>query len=168
MKEDGGHRRILPPPRRRASVLDVAVRWRVELLLLACAVGLWELIGSTALGLVALVLAIVVAAVPNARVLAARVERTVVIPHRVRSGLLQAGVVARDGRLPWIIWARPCGTAVLVHVWLRAGTTVGDVEDALPLIASACGSGDVRFASPALRPDRVIIAIGCPRWGRPR
>lgn len=119
-----------------------------------------------AVGIVALAVLIVAVVVPQVRTIARRIERTLVVPHRLRSALVQAGVTDRSGRLPWLVWARPLDEDVLVHVWLRSGITSGDLEAAIPLIKSACGAGDVQIASAELRPDRVLVRIVAPRWGR--
>lgn len=168
MSADGGFRRLIPPPRRRPTLFALVVRWRLELALVGGVVALFAAIGTMGVCIVALALVVVAVAVPQARIMARRVERTLVIPHRLRSALVQGGVTDRSGRVPWLVWARPLDEDVLVHVWLRSGVTFVDLEAAIPLIRSACGAVEVRIASPDLRPDRVLVRIVVPRWGRLR
>lgn len=143
------------------------LRWRAEILLGLIATELWRWLGLGGLGLVAVTMAVLVAFVPSVRRAAAGLVRTVVVPHRVRSGLVQAGVADRTGSLPWIVWARPLGEGVLIHIWLRSGTTVHDVKAALPVIEAACGAAKVEVVAPPLRPDRAVLAVHRPRWGWP-
>ena len=93
--------------------------------------------------------------------------RTIVTLHRVRAGLVQAGVGDRTGRPPWLPWARPIGAkGVVVGVWLRAGTTPGDLRAAAPVIAAACGATVVEVEQHG-RDDRVELHVVRPRWGWP-
>jgi hypothetical protein len=160
-------RRLLPlPPRRRPGPLAVAVRWRVELLLAGTVAAAWHEFGGTAAATAAVVLAVAVAAVPLVRRQARRLLQAVIAPHRVRSGLVQAGVADRAGRLPWVVGARPLGEdAVRVTLWLRSGTTARDVERALPVITVACAAVDVDLVHHAPRQDRVTRLVARPRWG---
>ena len=87
------------------------------------------------------------------------------VPHRVRAACVQAGVTSRQGRLPWIFWARPVGDAVLVSVGHRSGTTVGDLRDAAPVVRGACGAGHVDVVSSPARPDRAVVVVVRPRRG---
>lgn len=100
----------------------LVLRWRLELVLVGVVLAVWAAIGTMAVGIVALALVIVAVAVPQARTLARRIERTLVIPHRLRSALVQGGVADRSGRLPWLVWARPLDGDVLVYVWLRSAS----------------------------------------------
>src|SRR5262245_20672041 len=96
-------RRVLPPPRRKPSLGTIAVRWRLELLSTAAVVGWWLLLGWLPPAVVAGAVAVALAVNPSARRGAVRVLRAVVVPHRVRSGLVQSGVTDRAGRLPWLV-----------------------------------------------------------------
>lgn len=165
--DSGGMRRLLPPPRRRPSLLAVALRWRIELLLIGAIAGLWQLVGPAALGWAAV--AVIVAAVlvrPVRRALRGLLQATVAA-HRVRSGLVQAGVAGRSGRLPWIVASRPRGDAVLVSLWLPAGTAVDDLRAAIPVLATACGAAGVEVMQRSSRQDRAVLAVAQPRWGWP-
>src|SRR5690242_3930631 len=103
--EPGGDdffRRITPPPGRSRwpGLLTVLVRWRMEVLLGALVVGMWQLVGGIVVGLVALAVAVLAVAVPTVRHGLIGALLAVVVPHRVRAGLVQAGVGDRTGRPP--------------------------------------------------------------------
>ena len=51
-------------------------------------------------------------------------------------------------------------------VWLRAGTTPGDLRAAAPVIAAACGATVVKVEQHG-RDDRVELHVVRPRWGWP-
>lgn len=160
-------RRLLPlPPRRRPGPLAVAVRWRIELLLAGAVAAAWQEFGGTAVATAAVVLAVVVAVVPLLRSHARGLLQAVIVMHRVRSGLVQAGVADRSGRLPWVVAARPLGDdAVRVTLWLRSGTTARDVDRALPVITVACAAAHVELVHHTPRQDRVTLLVARPRWG---
>jgi hypothetical protein len=158
-------RRLLPPPRRRPGVVAVLVRWRWEILIAGLLVAGWQALGNAVTGLVLTALAVVIALVPAVRRVALAVVLTVVVPHRVRSGLVQAGVTDRSGRLPWLVHARPRGAGVLVTVWLRAGTTQQDLRRAAPVVAGACGAAHVEVVADPVRQDRAVLVVVRPRWG---
>jgi hypothetical protein len=143
----------------------VVVRWRVEILVVSLLVAGWQAVGSAVAGVVLTALAILVALVPAVRRAAGVAVRTLVVPHRVRSGLLQAGVTDRGGRLPWLVVARARGEAVLVTVWLRAGTTQADLQRAAAVIAGACGALHVEAVPDPVRQDRAVLVVVRPRWG---
>ena len=153
------------PPRRRPGPIAVAVRWRVELAIVAIVAAAWHFFGGTAVGITAPVLALLVTTVPALRRRFRGWLQAVVAMHRVRSGLVQAGVADRAGRLPWVVAARPLDDTVRVTRWLRSGTPVGDVERALPVITSACGATHVELVRHAPRQDRVALLVARPRWG---
>lgn len=167
---DDFFRRITPPPGRSRwpGLLSVLVRWRAELALLAATAGLWYSIGGIAVGIIALVVVGTAAAVPTVRHGLIGALQTLVVVHRVRAGLVQAGVGDRAGRPPWLPWARPTGAkGVVVSVWLRAGTTPGDLRAAAPVIAAACGAAAVEVEQHGDRDDRVVLHVVRPRWGWP-
>ena len=158
-------RRILPPPRRKPGIGTIAVRWRIELLL-GTAITLWAvLLGWLTIGVVAVAAGVALAVNPSARRGAVRVLQAVIVPHRVRSGLVQSGVTDRSGRLPWLVRAYSRGETVLVHVWLRAGTTPGDLRRARVVLRTACGAAEVDIHNHPTRHDRAVIIVFRPRWG---
>lgn len=89
------------------------------------------------------------------------------VPHRVRSGLVQSGVVDRGGRPPWIMWAHPDGDDVLLDLWLQAGATSEDLREAAPVIAAATGATRVDVGHRSARQDRAALVLQGPRWGWP-
>jgi hypothetical protein len=166
MTDDDIRRPFPLPPRRRPDPLAVAIRWRIELLVLLAVAGAWYTLGSTAVTAAVLVLGCLVAAVRPVRSLARGHLQSVIVMHRVRSGLVQGMVVARCGRLPWVVGAHPLGDdAVRVTLWLRSGTTARDVKRALPVITVACGAAHVELVHHAVRQDRVTLLVRRPRWG---
>jgi hypothetical protein len=158
-------RRVLPAPRRKPSLGTIVVRWRLELMLAAGVTGWWLLLGWLPLAIGAVALALMLAVNPSARRGVTRVLRAVVVPHRVRSGLLQSGVTDRSGRLPWLVRSYARGETVFVHVWLRSGTTIGDLRRARAVLRAACGAADVDVHNHPTRHDRAVIVIYRPRWG---
>lgn len=151
---------------RRPSLAAVALRWRVELAATAGLGTAWHYAGSAVVVIVLVVAVLVVATVPPARQVAARGWQLVVLPHRVRAGLAEVDAVDRHGRLPWVLWARSAGENVVrVEVKLRAGVTFEDVYLAIPNLAAACASPEVRVLLRPRRPDRVTILLVRPRWG---
>lgn len=170
MSGEGEYRRMLPPPgrARRPGLITVLVRWRGELLLCGLVVWLWQVAGGIAVGIVGVVVGLSAAFLPTVRHGLTGALRTLVTWHRVRVGIAQAGIYDRGGRLPWLPWARPIGAkGVTVGVWLRAGTTGGDLRGATEVIATACGATAVEVEQHGDRTDRVRLHVVRPRWGRP-
>ena len=164
---DGELRRLLPPTRKRPGILAVLVRWRGELLLAGLLAGLWSLVGGQAVGWIAgvtLVLAVLVR--PFGRVLLG-VLQALVTAHRVRSGLVQAGVAGRNGRPPWIVTFSCRNDVVYLNLWFTSGTAPDDVRAAAPVIAAATGANEVALLQRSLRQDRAVLAVVRPRWGWP-
>jgi hypothetical protein len=91
------------------------------------------------------------------------VLHAIVVSRRVRSGLVRAGVADRAGRLPWIVGAKPFGEAVLVSLWLRAGTTLDDLYRAVPVIEAACGAAKVVVTHHTPHRDRAVLIVLRPR-----
>src|SRR6478735_6848914 len=155
-------RRITPPPGRPRwpGLLTVLGRWRAELLLVGVVAALCYCAGGLVVGIVGLPAAALAAAIPTVRHGLVGVTRTLVTLHRVRAGLVQAGVGDRVGRPPWLPWARPIGAkGVVVGIWLRAGTTPGDLRAAAPVIAAACGAAAVEVEQRSGRNDRAELHI---------
>lgn len=150
----------------RPGLLALAIRWRIELVGVVTVALVWRFTSGFALTVLTVAIAIVVATVPPVRQAAARGWQLVVLPHRVRTALAEAGVVDRRGRLPWVLWALSAGENVVrVEVKLRAGITFEDVYLATPHLRTACASPEVRVLLRPRRPDRVTILLVRPRWG---
>lgn len=167
MTADGGLRRILPPPRRRPGLLAVLVRWRAELLLVGVVAGCWHWAGGAAVGVGAVTAGVLTLFVEPVRTIVRDVVQSVVCMHRVRSGLVQAGVADRTGRIPWVVRAWCRGDVVLVHLRLISGTTVDDVRSSCSVIATSAGAAKVEVHQRSLRQDRAVLAVHRPRWGWP-
>ena len=168
MSVEGEYRRMLPPPgrARRPGLLTVLVRWRAELLLIGLVAGLWRVGGPITVAIIGAVAVLAVVVFPTVRHGLTGATRTLVTWHRVRVGIAQSGIHDRSGRLPWLPWARPVGSkGVTVGVWLRAGTTAGDLRGATEVIAAACGATAVEVEQHGPRNDRVQLHVVRPRWG---
>ena len=159
-------RRVFPPPG-QPGLLEVLVRWRVEILLVCGVVALWHYAGGEVAAVLAMVgTALTMVLKPARRFLVAMIQ-SVVVPHRLRSALVQGGVTDRDGRLPWIMWARPKGDAVVASVWLRSGTTPADLRSAIPVVSAACGAQATEVVRRFVRQDWAAVVVHRPRWGLP-
>ncbi len=165
MSDDGGFRRLLPPQRDRPGLVAVLIRWRMELVIAGLAAAAWHYDGGVTLGIVALHLGVLVAFVPVVRSVVIGTLQAIMVPHRVRSGLVQTGVTDRSGRPPWILWARPLKGDVRVYIWLRSGTTPNDLRMSAPILAAACGAVSVTVEQPGDRNDRAVLIVDRPRWG---
>jgi hypothetical protein len=161
----GEMRRLIPPPQRRPGVGAVLVRWRAELLLLGLIAGLWYLVGAEAVGWIAGVTVLLARLAPPFGHALIGVMQAMIASHRVRSGLVQAGIADRDGRLPWITSFRSHGDAVVVSLWLNSGTCPDDLRAAAPVIATACGAAGVEVLQLSSRQDRAVLTLARPRWG---
>jgi hypothetical protein len=151
---------------RRPGLFAWLLRCRVELATITSGSLLAHLAGPAVIGLLMATAGILVAAVPAVRHRATRAYQLVVLPHRVRSALTEAGAVDRRGRLPWVLWALPAGpNAVRVEVKLRAGVTFEDLYDATSNLEVACAARAVVVGLHDRRPDRARIILIHPRWG---
>jgi hypothetical protein len=159
-------RRFLPP-QRRPGLGAVAVRWRVEITLLAVLLLTWHYLGGRLLTAVLAATVLAAAAVPAVRPTLVRAWQLLVVPHRVRAALVQAGVTDRAGRPPWILFAASAGPAVRVELRLRAGVTVDDLRDAQSLLEAACGASAVQVMRHPQRSNRAALAVHDPMWGLP-
>lgn len=167
MSADGGLRRLLPPPRRRPNLLAVLLRWRAELLVVGALATLWHYAGAGAVGVACALVAVLGFFIAPVRSVLGGALQAVVTMHRVRTGLVQAGVADRSGRIPWVVTATARNDVVLVGLWLHTGTTRADVDAAAEVLATACGAATVEVHPRTLRRDRVVVAVVRPRWGRP-
>jgi hypothetical protein len=150
--------------RRWPGLLAVVVRWRIEVTAVTAIGLLWHLAGGFFVGTLAVTTAILTATVPAIRQAAVRSWQLVTLPHRVRTALAQAGAVDRDGRLPWVLWARSAGpNVVMVEVKLRPGVTFDDLSLARPHIAVACAAAEVVVLVRRCRPDRAVVCLVRPR-----
>ena len=79
--------------------------------------------------------------------------------HRIRACLKVCKVrtMNLDGALPFMLWASPTKTGERVWVWVRAGASGDDIEDALSYIAPACFARDARIHH--VRKLSTIVAV---------
>lgn len=79
--------------------------------------------------------------------------------HRLRLCLRQTKVrtMNMDGSLPLLLWARPTKIGERVWVWVRAGSSGEDIEDAIEYIAPACYARSARVQR--VRQLTTLVAI---------
>ena len=102
-----------------------------------------------------------------AREFAQAIYQRMIVPHRVRAGLVQAGVANRDGRPPMIVRSRCRRDQARRWVWFPAGVVAGDVEGAASVIEGSCGAAAVEVVPHPYRRDRAVVIVARPRWGWP-
>lgn len=132
----------------RPGLLTVAWRWRYELLLaVLVSVGAYLLVaavGGPGAIVVAMVIAAIVSVAPPLRAEVAAFVWLIVTPHRVRTGMAQAWIHSRDGKIPVVFRTTRQPFGERVHVWCRAGTSAEDFVWGRHLIVAACWARDVR------------------------
>ncbi len=143
----------------RPSLLTVGWRWRYELLLSAVVPGaVWLLVHAIGAQLACVVilgsLALVVAS-PSLRRLVTACAWCVITPHRVRTGMAQAWIHSRDGKMPFVLCTMRKPFGERVHLWCRAGTSAEDFVWARHLIAAACWAREVGV----LRSERFVHLV---------
>jgi hypothetical protein len=116
--------------------------WTPEILLsLAVVYGWMALAAHTALPTRLAAVAVVVgvpAAVPAVRWRLVALAWCLIVRHRLRVCFNQFIIANRSGSLPLILWARPTPVGERVHVYLRPGLAITDLEHRLEKIAVAC------------------------------
>jgi hypothetical protein len=146
---EGVLRELGPRPRRRNPLL-VPWRWRWEILLGAgvplAVSGLVRAWGPAWVTVVSAALVVAAVLVPAARRFLGRRVRSVVVQHRLRVGMVEAGVLSWSGRLPAILHARGTDRGVRVVLWCPAGVDVHAFHGTRALLASACWATDVDVA----------------------
>lgn len=136
---------------------------RVELLvLLAALVGyLWlkSLIPPLAIGITAVVLIVAIVAVPATRRFVTRRCWCVLTRHRVRTCFERTRTMTHNGKMPYLVWARPTPVGERVRVWLPAGLAVTDIESISEHLASSCWARQARIEADRRRASAVHILI---------
>jgi hypothetical protein len=152
-----------PKQTKALAILGVVIRWRVELLLLACTVTavvwlnthtdtvtMWLALGA---------LVVVVFAVPVSRRFVTTRFWCVLDRHRLRTCLRNAKIrtMNLDGALPFLLWSRPTKTGERVWVWVRAGSSADELEHVLGYIAPACYAREARLHR--VRSMSTLVAV---------
>lgn len=143
----------------RPSMLTVGWRWRYELMLLiGIPMTAWLLVTAIGRTLTCIAFAALIALLISVRSLRNFVIAcawSVITPHRVRTGMAQAWIHSRNGRLPFVLRTTRKPFGERVHLWCRAGTCAEDFIWARHLIAAACWARDVRV----LRNERYVHLV---------
>jgi hypothetical protein len=145
------------------QIAGMVIRARAELFLLAVTVlamvWLRARLEPLAVNLVLIGLVLVVFALPWSRRFVVARMWCVIDRHRLRTCLRQTKVrtMNMDGSLPFLLWARPTKTGERVWVWIRAGSSGDDIEDALNYIAPACFAREARLYR--VRKLTTIVAV---------
>jgi len=143
----------------RPSLLTVGWRWRYELLLSVVVPGaVWLLVRAIGAPLACVVitgsLALVMAS-PPLRLLVTACAWCVITAHRVRTGMAQAWIHSRDGKMPFVLRTARKPFGERVYLWCRAGTSAEDFVWARHLIVAACWAREVRV----LRSERFVHLV---------
>src|SRR5215472_7238059 len=150
---------LTPEPRKHLPLL--IWRWRYELALMAGIVAALTVL-VTALGIEwGMITASVTAGVcspPWPRAFTARVW-CVITAHRLRSGLVQARIQTRRGRLPVILSTTPTPYGERVRLWCPAGITAEALKSARNTLRAACWAADVRVTRDNERSQRVTVDV---------
>ncbi|TVT02334.1 hypothetical protein FNH07_27550 [Amycolatopsis bartoniae] len=132
-------------------VVGVLVRWRAEILIVSLVVTarIWlgHEVGPVVAWLIFGGVTVVIVVIPPSRRFVYGRFWCIVDRHRLRTCLRQARArtMNLDGALPFMLWARPTKTGERVWLWTRAGSSSGDIEEALEYIAPACFARDARL-----------------------
>jgi hypothetical protein len=150
-------------PVQRPLPLVLAWYWRYEVIF-AVVLGsvLWWLVGLVgALLAGALLLAVLalIGGVPRARAVAIRAWWHVVTPHRIRRGLVEAGVYSRKGRIPEVLRVRSVSAGEVVTLWCFAGTSFEDIVARLSVIGTACYAREMQAVKNQRRPHLVQLLV---------
>lgn len=155
--------RNLGPRRRRVNPLLLLWRWRWEAAaLVGVPLGLDGLASATH---PAVSVAVGVTAVATgagwrpARIFLTEHARCVITQHRVRAGMVQAGIWSYSGWLPAVLWASPTPRGVRVVLWCPAGVDVYAFLANREQLAAACWAADVEVARHPRRANVVVLLV---------
>jgi hypothetical protein len=128
----------------------VIVRARAELTLITVTVTVYIQLGNyynrQAVLIGMGVVTIAVFAIPPTRRYLWRRIWCVITRRRLRACMTQTFTMARaNGRLPFLLWARPSPVGEHILVWLPAGMAVKDLERITGELATACWAKDARI-----------------------
>ncbi len=132
-------------------IMGALIRWRVEIIVLAAwgtgMVWLNTQVSSLTSWLIFAGVLLVLVLVPFTRWFFFARMWCVIDRHRLRTCLKQTRIrtMNLDGALPLMLWGRPTKTGERIWMWVRAGSSGGDLEAALEYIAPACFARDARL-----------------------
>lgn len=145
------------------QLTGLLIRARAELFVLGTGMvtdwWLTTLMPAVWAGITVIATVLVAFAIPAShRFLMARVW-CVLDRHRLRLCLRQTKVrtMNMDGSLPLLLWARPTKIGERVWIWVRAGSSAEDIDDAVEYIAPACYARDARIVR--VRKLTTIVGI---------
>jgi hypothetical protein len=142
---------------------SLLIRGRVEVLILAVAVTAYVWLRGNVtpmqVKVTVVVAVLVVFGLPWSRRFVVSRAWCVADRHRLRVCLRQTKIrtMNMDGSLPLMLWARPTKTGERIWLWIRAGSSGGDIEDALEYIAPACVARAARLHR--VRQLTTIVAV---------
>lgn len=151
------------PRRRRRNPALVFWRWRWEGgAFLGVPYGLDALAGATHPAVSAVVGVSAVATGLGwrpARLFLTEHARCVVVQHRLRVGMVQAGIWSYSGWLPAILWTSPVDRGVRVVLHCPAGVDVHAFRQNREQLAGACWAADVEVARHPRRANVVVLLV---------
>lgn len=152
---------LRPAPRIRLTGL--AWRWRQECALVAVAAaalaGLVRLLGAEwAVISVSALLGALGPWPPWHRVFIAAAWR-LITPHRLHSGLVQARIQSRKGKVPVVLRTTSQPFGERMRVWCPAGTSAEDLESARAVLRAACWATDVLVTRDEQRSHLVTVDV---------
>ncbi|ODU04335.1 MAG: hypothetical protein ABS81_10540 [Pseudonocardia sp. SCN 72-86] len=154
-----------PLPEPMPTGISVMTRWRREITLAGLTASAMLQFGAAVVGMVVLTTLLTAMTAPPVRRVLLHAWNYVVVPHRVRVGLVSGRARNRQGQLPLVHYAVPEGAYVRVEIGLRQRMSADDVARALSDIRFACGAAEIRMVTRTDRPNRVTLLITRPRWG---
>lgn len=144
-------------------IAGLLVRLRVELtvLLVALLGYLWltRFMQPLVIGIIAAVLVVAIAAIPASRRFVMRRSWCVLTRHRVRTCFEQTRTMTHNGKMPYLVWARPTPVGERVRVWLPAGLAVKDIESVSEQLAASCWASQARIERDRRLASAVHILI---------
>lgn len=145
------------------SKLGAAWRWRTELLAFAAGITAWvKLAAAVGVILAAVIITVTLAGllgVPHSRRFLAARCWCLYTRHRLQRAFWEMRLHTRAGHLPLMLWLRGTPVGVRAYVLACAGTSLGDYENAAPVLAAACAAREARVANSARWSHLIIIDI---------
>lgn len=147
------------PHRRRPFPILVFWRWRWELGATLSTYWLGWAVGPVTMGCALGLVAVVGLGWPPARAVLTARARAVIVQHRLRVGMVQAGVLSWSGWLPAILWTSPTAIGARVVLWCPAGVDVNAFFGTHQLLAAACWASEVRVYRHSRWANVVVLVV---------